>query len=152
MAAYRAEPPALSGLDLKTLNQSWDESFNQHQFTTQQLDIMDNFHLHYECLDARDDYHAQLKQGEVILPGHNNSNYSEHDVAEQMASHVFGDDDHLDAGCAEFDIDISGIGRKEMKRRQAMEMVKEIMQGTGWTNPVLGKTPTVPFQSVRRPV
>jgi hypothetical protein len=28
-----------------------------------------------------------------------------------------------------------------MKRRQAMEMVKEIMQGTGWTNPILGKTP-----------
>ena len=44
--------PWRTGLDLKTFNQSWDDSFNQHQFTTRQWDVMDNFHLRYECLDA----------------------------------------------------------------------------------------------------
>ena len=42
---------------------SWDEIFSDHDFRTQQRQLMKNFNIRYECLDARDDYRAQLKKG-----------------------------------------------------------------------------------------
>jgi hypothetical protein len=58
--------PWRSGNDLKSELESWDEAFTDHEFTDRQLEIMDNFNLRYECLDARDDYSAQLRQGAVL--------------------------------------------------------------------------------------
>ncbi|KAF8702360.1 hypothetical protein AX14_014404 [Amanita brunnescens Koide BX004] len=55
--------PWRSGLDLKPKHKSWDETFNEHKFTPRQEQIMSNFHIKYECLNARDDFHAQMKAG-----------------------------------------------------------------------------------------
>jgi hypothetical protein len=51
-----------SPLDLKEKNQTWDEAFENHKFTPRQLQLLKNFNLKYECLDARDDFHAQLRK------------------------------------------------------------------------------------------
>ncbi|KZW03467.1 hypothetical protein EXIGLDRAFT_600391, partial [Exidia glandulosa HHB12029] len=51
--------PWRSGLCLKLPNQSWESAFESHTFAQRQIDIMDNFNLRYECLDARDDYRTQ---------------------------------------------------------------------------------------------
>ena len=56
--------PYRTGKDLKAENQSWDEAYNAHNFTPRQLQLIGNFNLRYECLDARDDFHAQLRQGD----------------------------------------------------------------------------------------
>ena len=56
--------PWRSGKDLKKKENTWDETFLQHQFTAQQLQLMENFNLRYECNDARDDYSAKLKKDE----------------------------------------------------------------------------------------
>ncbi|KAI0083065.1 hypothetical protein BDY19DRAFT_871039, partial [Irpex rosettiformis] len=53
--------PWRSGLELKTVSNSWSESFDSHEFSLRQYDIMNNFNLRYECRDARDDFAAQRK-------------------------------------------------------------------------------------------
>ena len=53
--------PWRSGKDLKSADQTWDETFNHHNFTFRQQQLMKNFNLRYECIDARDDYSAQLQ-------------------------------------------------------------------------------------------
>ena len=55
--------PWRRGLDLKNSAQAtWDDIFNDYDFGTQQLQLMKNFNIQYECLDACDEYHAQLKK------------------------------------------------------------------------------------------
>ncbi|EJD37257.1 hypothetical protein AURDEDRAFT_43058, partial [Auricularia subglabra TFB-10046 SS5] len=48
--------PWRSGIDLKDHTTTWDLAFDSHVFSVRQLQIMDNFNLKYECLDARDDH------------------------------------------------------------------------------------------------
>ena len=57
--------PWRSGKDLKTENQSWEDAFNVHNFTSREKQIISNFNIKYECLDAQDDYNAQLKAGHI---------------------------------------------------------------------------------------
>ncbi len=54
------------GAELKAELQLWSDAFNEHTFSTYYLTLMSNFNLKYECLDARDDYKAQLKK-KIIL-------------------------------------------------------------------------------------
>ncbi|KAK0224910.1 hypothetical protein EDD85DRAFT_728027, partial [Armillaria nabsnona] len=55
--------PWRRGKDLKIENISWDRSFINFKLLPWQDKIISNFNLRYECMDARDDYNAQLKQG-----------------------------------------------------------------------------------------
>ena len=61
--------PWRSGLDLKNEKDTWDDAFTLHQFSDRQLDLMKNMNLRYECLDSRDDFHAQMRKGCVNMPG-----------------------------------------------------------------------------------
>ena len=60
--------PWRSGLDLKPANLSWDQMFLSYVFTPRQQQLMNNFNIKYECLDARDDYHAQMAAGNQNWP------------------------------------------------------------------------------------
>ena len=53
--------PWRSGKDLKSELESWDQSFTSHEFSKRQLEIIRNFNIRYECLDARDDYSGEIK-------------------------------------------------------------------------------------------
>ena len=56
--------PWRRGFDLKnSVQATWDDIFNNHKFGTQQVQLMRIFNICYECLDAYDDYCAQLKKG-----------------------------------------------------------------------------------------
>jgi hypothetical protein len=59
--------PWRSGLDLKNEG-LWDKTFLSHQFSPCHVDLMKNMNLRYECLDARDDFHAQMQKGAVATP------------------------------------------------------------------------------------
>lgn len=62
--------PWRHGTDLKDADKLWDEEFNSHSFLEEQRRYMHNFNLKYECLDARDDYRAQMsKMGEDAIMG-----------------------------------------------------------------------------------
>lgn len=52
--------PWHSGKDLKQELESWDEAFTRYQFSGFHKQLMSNFNIRYECLDARDDYRAQM--------------------------------------------------------------------------------------------
>jgi len=46
------------------MSTSWHKAFEQHSFSKEHIALIDNFHIKYECLDARDDYGAQLAKDE----------------------------------------------------------------------------------------
>ncbi|KAF9563128.1 hypothetical protein CPC08DRAFT_611116, partial [Agrocybe pediades] len=48
--------------DLRSSMQTWDDAFIAYDFRPQDVRYMANFNLKYECLDNRDDYHAELKK------------------------------------------------------------------------------------------
>ncbi|KAE9409031.1 hypothetical protein BT96DRAFT_781402, partial [Gymnopus androsaceus JB14] len=48
--------PWNTGADLKTPNQSWQDAFNDYNFTKDQKQLMKNLNLRWECYDSRDDY------------------------------------------------------------------------------------------------
>ena len=54
--------PWRSSQDLKDVHQTWTEAFTLYEFKLEDKKMMNNFNLHYECLDERDDYHAILKK------------------------------------------------------------------------------------------
>lgn len=56
------------GLDLKNREESWDDAFSATSFFPRQLKIMKNMNIWYEYLDARDDFHAQMKKGTTQIP------------------------------------------------------------------------------------
>ncbi|KAF8876567.1 hypothetical protein BD779DRAFT_1385458, partial [Infundibulicybe gibba] len=55
--------PWRTGADLKEEDETWDTAFLAHKFNERENELMHNFNLRYECLDARDDFHAQLRAG-----------------------------------------------------------------------------------------
>ncbi|KAJ6451192.1 hypothetical protein C8R45DRAFT_848557 [Mycena sanguinolenta] len=48
--------PWCDGKDLKTEEETWNDSFTRYAFSDDQIRVMKNFNLRYECNDARDDY------------------------------------------------------------------------------------------------
>ena len=55
--------PWRTGKDLKADGYSWDTCFDRYAFSSRQTQLMNFFHIRYECNDARDDYSAQKKAG-----------------------------------------------------------------------------------------
>ena len=53
--------PWRTGLQLRSSTQSWTEAYEQQCFTPKHEAIIKNMNIRYECYDARDDFHAQLK-------------------------------------------------------------------------------------------
>ncbi|KAH7905819.1 hypothetical protein BJ138DRAFT_976209, partial [Hygrophoropsis aurantiaca] len=54
--------PWRSGRDLRDENTTWTERFQAYAFSDRQREIMKFFNVRYECLDARDDYSAQMRE------------------------------------------------------------------------------------------
>ncbi|KAH7871351.1 uncharacterized protein C8R40DRAFT_1016523, partial [Lentinula edodes] len=57
--------PWRTGEDLKKKDQSWHEAFEAYDFCEQSQLYMKNMNIRFECLDARDDFRAQLKSGKL---------------------------------------------------------------------------------------
>ncbi|KAJ3718487.1 hypothetical protein C8R42DRAFT_585767, partial [Lentinula raphanica] len=59
--------PWRSGKDLKQENQSWHEAFESYNFPSHCKSYIQNMNLRYEALDARDDFRAQMKSGDISV-------------------------------------------------------------------------------------
>jgi len=55
-------------VNISRQSESWDEAFLSQDFSSRQLEVMKNMNIRYECLDARDDFHAQMKKGTTSMP------------------------------------------------------------------------------------
>ncbi|KAF7793558.1 hypothetical protein EIP86_004672, partial [Pleurotus ostreatoroseus] len=60
--------PWRTGKELKNTEDTWDKTFLAYKFTDRQHELFKFFNIKYECLDARDDYSAQLKAGKIKGP------------------------------------------------------------------------------------
>jgi len=120
--------PWRSGINLKEVDQTWDTAFQAFEPTSQQRRYMRNFNVRYECLDARDDYRAQMKSGYPIIGSWDDGNGGEiHDELHGVSqSHIELDD---------IPFDPLSSGRIHKRRLQDMDYVERLMTRLGWTDP-----------------
>ena len=125
--------PWRSGEDLKARDYSWDETFTEHRFTPRQLEIMKYFNIRYECNDARDDYSAQLKQGNAsgAFPWMTQETMDDlDDIDPDDQGGDFGDEDYDDE---DYGINkYAGLGKNGKQRQEEMEAAKMGVKEAGW--------------------
>ena len=120
--------PWRSGRQLKSEKQTWDDAFNAHIFSQREEQIMKNFNIKYECLDARDDYRAQLKKGaEHTLFGYGDSNETTLDD-ENPESCLCTDQ----PGSYDPPTEIPTYGIQELKMQREAAEIRAILTRTGW--------------------
>ena len=138
--------PWRSGKDLKSELESWDKSFTSHEFSKRQLEIIRNFNVRYECLDARDDYSARRdKDGNGIC-----YQWATDDVLAEL------DDLHdseLATGGAEFDPsaeydssegdDLKILGKRGSNRMHEMLTAERTLKMAGWLDECADGLPDV---------
>jgi hypothetical protein len=122
--------PWRSGLDLRTKLNSWDETFMLHGFSIRQLELMKNMNIRYECLDARDDFHAQLKKGAISeMPGWIESDSGVLNDFDQMAV-----DDAINRPTMFDEFSMSPItGKREKTCTGLMTDMRRMLISLGWT-------------------
>lgn len=124
--------PWRRGHDLKnSAKASWDEIFSEYEFETQQLQSMKHFNICYECLDARDDYRAQLKKGV------DKSLIGSWEVFQDEDGHEienFHSDTHNDIVYDDVPVDARTHGKNFLLRMKNMNMIKIILTENGWVN------------------
>ena len=137
--------PWRSGIDLKSVDQTWDIAFQAFEFTSQQRRYMRNFNVRYECLDARDDYRAQMKKSNPIVGSWDDEN------GEEVDDELHGTGPaHVESDDTPFDPLSSGPIYK--KRLQDMNTVKHIMTTMGWTDPLNSESDrTIPGSILFKP-
>ena len=125
--------PWRTGLELKRRDQTWDDAFLEHEFTLRQHQLMKNFNLRHECLDARDDFHAQLQKGDsAFIPSWDSADSIEiaNDLDQQHAT-----SDVLEP-VEEVEIEVSSdIGKLENRRRVQVATMDKILRRLGWDQP-----------------
>ncbi|KAF8870505.1 hypothetical protein BD779DRAFT_1429840, partial [Infundibulicybe gibba] len=125
--------PWRSGEVLKAKEESWDTAFLEYKFTKRQEELMANFNLRYECLDAKDDFHAQMRASALNVPNWidgKDNNISNEGVGD-------GDIPEGTDGCVqltEFDHDLSEVGSRHTKRQNAMLAMRSVMTLSGWVD------------------
>ncbi|EAU85037.2 hypothetical protein CC1G_04133 [Coprinopsis cinerea okayama7 len=147
--------PWRSGTDLRAPGEDWSAAWNRTAVSPRYETIMKNINLKYECLDARDDFRAQLKAGAGISlpnsswfdPDHEFDAPSDDQEASPIGSNHIVDGayrDGIDAG--------DELGKCYGDRLATMKRMASILENSGWTLPArikqnvsLGNDASVPF-------
>jgi hypothetical protein len=130
--------PWRTGLHLKMEKKSWDETFNEHDFTKRQTQLMRNFNIKYECYDARDDFHAQMKAGST--PHELPINYFDGNEAD--VDFDFEHDPYVDPSGEDLP-DVQKLCTSEFNRRKEAGEIKDVLQRTGWLEEKLEVTSSI---------
>ena len=87
-------------MHLKDNNGTWSDAFDNHQFSQAHQQIINNMNIQYECLDAQDDFHAQMKKGVWAMPSWA---ASESDIWQDMDQTIMDDsfDSHYSSNIME---------------------------------------------------
>ena len=129
--------PWRSGKDLRSSTDLfWDEEFQMHTFSTRDERIMKNFHIRYECNDARDDFAAQRKRLEKgqMLP----ERYTQEDL-DEMDTRYYVDDMELPMRKEEMvalqhkDVDYEDSTWKD--RDNKFKDAAAMLESSGWNLP-----------------
>jgi len=139
--------PWRTGKDLKNKLETWDDAFTEYPFNDFHKKLMMNFNIRYECLDARDDYRAQLKKESVphLASSWDNADddVDDGDLASETQKDSNGEIDDIP-------INLLKIGKSQYNRLMQMETMNHILRNTGWTHETLvEKSANAPFMPDR---
>lgn len=124
--------PWRTGADLKLEEHSWDDAFNKHEFTSEAKDKMKFFNVKYECLDARDDFHARRKAMEAGMPqGAWYTEFPRDDDGDVVEDNQMPDAD-LNDFIDKFQDRTSKGEIHRLKINRTLEDVKRILLTSGW--------------------
>ena len=115
--------PWRNAAELKAGDQTWDDAFCGYSFPDKESELIRNLNLRYECLDARDDFHAEMnkkvnavrKMHEFEDGGSESSDSDEDDYARELD--IFG---------------LETVGKATRSRREQMDEIEAIMKRVGW--------------------
>ncbi|KAF8867603.1 hypothetical protein BD779DRAFT_1685577 [Infundibulicybe gibba] len=113
--------PWRTGAELKEKDETWDAAFTAYEFSERERELMRNFNLRYECLDARDDFHAQLRAGALDVPAWVDGDNSDMQYADIQGAEC---DDSSTPVMPEISIDdVWETGRRQNKRQNDMNII-----------------------------
>lgn len=121
--------PWRNGKDLKSEENTWDDTFSNHRFTLDQKQLMQNFNIRYECNDARDDYSTLLKRSntsEGVFP-----QWMTVDILQNLDTNA-GDEAYQMSNDGEFDDD--GINQYStpspltIRQQREMDAIANVIQ------------------------
>jgi hypothetical protein len=117
--------PWRTGHNLKGAEETWEQAFNNYSFSPAQKNLMSNFNLRYECLDARDDYSAQMKdnnkEDNKFWETSENNPLDQEYTGWKDNDEVNNDEMYLTGSC-----------RQNDAKEEEMRHVEQIVSGAGW--------------------
>ncbi|EPT00506.1 hypothetical protein FOMPIDRAFT_11345, partial [Fomitopsis schrenkii] len=132
--------PWRSGADLKSVDETWDNAFGAHPFSVRQNQIMDFFHIRYECNDSRDDFSSKRElegsSGLKFDDDDGENDIDSEDYADIVQTSLTGDD-----GAIDYDPDWDVLGRKALGRIAQMQLAENIARSSGWLDDNKGLKP-----------
>ncbi|KAF6746518.1 hypothetical protein DFP72DRAFT_762659, partial [Ephemerocybe angulata] len=114
--------PWRSGIDLKSSERTWEETFNQYPFSERQKTLMNNFNMRYECYDARDDYNAITRTAGKEGSGNESDDDEDEGVFADNGENIEDDDEYLEMG----------LGRAAASLRRSNEGITQALRAAGW--------------------
>ena len=128
--------PWQSGLELKVQDQSWDDAFSTYCFSVKQKDVMRNFNIQYECLDAQDDFHVQLNKGDVSISSWEDPDMQMMQDMDDMATDAnIQDGSNIEHPVPNFSDE---PGKQEKTQSHLMSKMRAMLQNLGWTDNIPG--------------
>ena len=138
--------PWRTGKDLKSEADSWEKSFMTYEFTKRQNDIMKNFNVRYECLDARDDYSAQREKDDddkIRYSWATSDMLTSLDDIRQEDLACEGSHTSLDEHENLYDESLSMVGKGMRSRKAAMASAERTMRLAGWLDECVDGLPDI---------
>ena len=125
--------PWRSGVDLKNEGNTWDDAFTLYQFSPRQLVLMKNMNLRYECLDSRDDFHAQMRNGSINMPGWGDQGEGMLEDLDRIAV-----EDAINGSIGHTELEdfcfSTHIGKRDKARTDLMTEIRRTLTTMGWTD------------------
>ncbi|KAF5365901.1 hypothetical protein D9615_010738 [Tricholomella constricta] len=129
--------PWRSGLDLRGNHGSWEEAFLAANFSLRHQTYMKNFNIQYECMDAQDDFHAQLKKGNNTAHLPSWMNLDQSFIADSQQDQQI-DDYTYDEGAVVDDESLGiseNVGKRYLRRDAIMRDMVNIVNSANWGKP-----------------
>ncbi|KAF5314576.1 hypothetical protein D9611_007202 [Ephemerocybe angulata] len=121
--------PWRNGIDLKSSDETWSAAYARYPFSERHGSIIRNMNIRYECYDARDDYHAQIKKRAADLRAGLEDKEGE---APDFEEYEGEDCDEIATGL--MDGDLPGVWSQ--RRRDQMREVEGVLQSAGWATDI----------------
>lgn len=133
--------PWRTGLDLKSAESSWSDTFASHAFSEYVQEKMKFFNTKYECLDAKDDFRAQRKAANQGV----SFDWMQAGGGGYAPTHAFDDDD-LPENSVQMEQFLSADVEKstlELRHDRDVDSIKALMMASGWMDSCVGGLPQV---------